>query len=327
MTCGEGLGAFPVILFAYNRPEHLRLTVESLLTNRLSAESDLHVFSDGAKSPAAAVAVAGVRDYLRTVTGFRSTRIVERERNLGLAASVIAGTSEVLSRHDACIVMEDDMLAAPSFLDFMNAALATYRDRPEVFSVTGYNYPLPIPEGYPEDAYLSYRGSSWGWGTWADRWRKVDWAVRDYAQFADGPKLRALFARGGADLPGMLDLQMQGKIDSWSIRFDYAHCKHDAFCLHPTTSKIQNIGFDGSGVHCGTSDDYSVALDPGEGGFNLSPDLQPDPDIMRMVSDRFRPGRRPVGTIMRAARKARRWTRDIFRGKRAVDSEGFHPRI
>ena len=321
------MGSFPVILFAYNRPEHLRRTVESLLANRRSAATDLHIFSDGPKTPEQAVAVGKVRDYLRTIAGFRSVRIVERERNMGLAASVIAGTSEILGRHDACIVMEDDMLAAPSFLDFMNVALETYRDRQDVFSVTGYNYPLPIAPNYPEDAYLSYRGSSWGWGSWADRWCKVDWEMRDYPHFAASAEARGRFARGGEDLPGMLKLQMEGKIDSWSIRFDYAHCKHEAFCLHPVKSKIQNIGFDGSGVHCGASEDYRVDLDSGERDFRLRPDLRPDPAIIQMVSDRFRPQRRSVGTLIRAARKAQRWTRDKLRGKGAIDDERFHPRI
>src|SRR4029077_1970924 len=113
-------------------------------------------FSDGPKTQAQAAAVGEVRDYLRTIAGFRSVRIMEREHNMGLAASVIAGTSEILDSHDACIVMEDDMLAAPSFLDFMNASLEAYKDRQDVFSVTGYNYPLPIAADYPKDAYLSY---------------------------------------------------------------------------------------------------------------------------------------------------------------------------
>ena len=70
--------------------------------------------------------------------------------------------------------MEDDLLTSSNFLAFVNSALSTYEDRRDVFSVTGYNYPLPMPPSYREDAYLSYRGSSWGWGTWRDRWSQVD---------------------------------------------------------------------------------------------------------------------------------------------------------
>jgi hypothetical protein len=86
----------------------------------------------------------------------------------------------------------------------------------------------------------------------------------------------------------MLQRQMSGELDSWSIRFDYAHYKHDAVCLHPVVSKVQNIGFDGSGVHCGESDDYHVELDPGDRPFSLRPDLAIDPSVMRAFDRKFR---------------------------------------
>ena len=309
---------FPVILFAYNRPEHTRLTIEALCQNRLASASDLHVFSDGPKNNSHAESVKQVRAYLRTVSGFLTVQIIERERNMGLAASVIAGVSQVLNDHPACIVVEDDMQSSPNFLEFMNSALQVYRERRDIFSVTGYNYPLPIPTHYPQDAYLSYRGSSWGWGTWADRWRSIDWSVGDYAKFCADPHDHDLFARGGNDLPGMLKLQLEGKLDSWAIRFAYAHHRNNAFCLHAVRSKIQNIGFDGSGVHCGVSDDYRVELDDGEHAFHLPPDIGPDPLILSLFDARFRsPHSAPNASakfLSRAVRKARKVARGILAG-------------
>jgi glycosyltransferase involved in cell wall biosynthesis len=310
---------FPIVLFTYNRPEHTRRTIESLRRSAGAADSELWIFSDGPKNARHAAAVGQVRDYLRSVDGFRSVRVIARERNMGLAASVIAGTTEILEERSACIVMEDDMLSAPNLLTFMNGALETYVDRPDIFSVTGYNYPLPIPSGYPEDAYLSYRGSSWGWGTWLDRWRKVDWAVSDYASFLADPAEQALFARGGNDLAAMLKLQMEGKLDSWSIRFDYAHYKHNAFCLHAVRSKIQNIGFDGSGVHCDVSNAYQVELDPGDRPLRLSPDLQPDPTLLRIFDARFRSthtgASAPADLWSRAVRRLRGAARKMLAGR------------
>lgn len=281
----------PIVLFAYDRPGHLRQTIEALAGNDGAGESELVVYSDGPKDADSADSVEAVRDYLRSVAGFRSVTVVERERNLGLAASVIAGVTEVLARTPSVIVMEDDLLTSRNFLVFVNAALSTYEQRPDVFSVTGYNYPLRIPPTYREDAYLSYRGSSWGWGTWRDRWNRVDWAVSDYADFVMDARSQELFRRGGDDLAPMLERQMAGELDSWSIRFDYAHYKHDAFCVHPVVSKVQNIGFDGSGVHCGDSDDYSVDLDPGDRPFSLNPDLSVDASVLHAFEQRFRPGK------------------------------------
>jgi hypothetical protein len=295
----------PIVLFTYDRPDHTRQTLEALRANEGARESDLIVYSDGPKTPDRAESVQDVRAYLGSLTGFKSITVVDREHNLGLAASVIAGVTEALTESPSVIVMEDDLLTSTNFLAFVNAALATYERRPDVFSVTGYNYPLQIPETYREDAYLSYRSSSWGWGTWADRWNQVDWSISDYDAFVRDERAQELFRRGGDDLAPMLELQMTGKLDSWSIRFDYAHYKHDAFCVHPVVSKVQNIGFDGTGVHCGESDDYFVELDQGARPFSLNPDLAVDPGVLRAFDRKFRPGR-PTALRASGLRRGRR---------------------
>jgi glycosyltransferase involved in cell wall biosynthesis len=305
----------PIVLFTYNRPNHTRLTIEALLRNSEAKDSSLHVFSDGPKHEKAAANVLRVREYLSGVSGFKSIRVTERDHNLGLAASVISGVSEILEQHDCCIVLEDDMVCAPNFLAFMNQALTIYRDRHDVFSVTGYNYPLPIRKNHPESAYLSYRGSSWGWGTWRDRWRKVDWQVGDYAQFSNDPREQEAFSRAGEDMPNMLKMQMAGKLDSWAIRFDYAHHKNNAFCLHAVRSKIQNIGFDGSGVHCDVSDDYKVELDDGDKTFALSPHIELNDEILQLFNARFRP--RYVAGLSAATKKVEKSS-----GRKAV-AENF----
>jgi hypothetical protein len=287
----------PIVLFTYDRPDHARRTLEALAANRGAAESDLFVYSDGPRTADREGSVRAVREYLKTVTGFRSVTVIEREQNMGLGNSVIAGVTDVLGHADSVVVMEDDLLTANTFLSFVNSALSTYEHQADVFSVTGYNYPLDMPATYREDAYLSYRGSSWGWGTWRDRWSEVDWSVSDYAEFVRDPKAQELFRRGGDDLPVMLEMQMSGELDSWSIRFDYAHFKHDAFCVHPVVSKVQNIGFDGSGIHCDVSDDYDVELDPGDRPFQLRPGLGVDAAVMSAFDRRFRPS--PVRRLIR----------------------------
>jgi len=289
----------PVVLFTHDRPDHTRRTLEALAANAGAEASDLFVYSDASATAASEELVRAVREYLRTVAGFRSVTVVEREKNMGLANSVIAGVTDVLSNADSVVVVEDDLVTTKSFLAFVNSALVTYKARAEIFSVTGYNYPLKMPPDYREDVYLSYRGTSWGWGTWRDRWETVDWSVSDFAEFSRDARAQERFRRGGDDLPRMLEMQMAGEVDSWSIRFDYAHYKHDAFCVHPVRSKVQNIGFDGSGVHCETTDYYHVELDPSDRPLRLPPDLAVDASVLRAFDEEFRPSQ---GSIFRRSR-------------------------
>ncbi len=277
----------PIVLFTYNRPEHTRMTVDSLRRNPEAQDSILYVYSDGPKNDAHIAAVQSVRRYLRSIEGFKSVTVIERQENRGLAASIISGVSEVLERHCSVIVMEDDLLSAPKYLSYMNSALRTYRLRSDIFSVTGYNYPLPIPSDYCEPTYLSYRGSSWGWGTWKDRWNKVDWELKGFPEILKDDEAQRRFARGGNDLFPMLKLQMAGKLDSWAIRFDFAHSTNDALCVHPVRPLIRNIGFDGTGVHCSVGNDYDVKLDLDDRPLVLNPNIRVDEQIIRIFNERF----------------------------------------
>jgi len=281
----------PIALFVYNRPEHTRRTVEALQRNRLADASDLYVFSDAPRNAGAIEAVAQVRGHVAELRGFRSVRVISREQNLGLAGSVIAGVSELCESSGSVIVIEDDIVTGPDFLGFLNEGLDRYRDVPRVFSVGGLSFDIEVGQDYAYDAYFSYRSASCGWATWADRWRRADWGMSDYPQFVRDRRLRCAFSRGGRDLPRMLDLQMGGHIDSWSIRWDYAHFQHDGLALLPVEPRLQHIGDDGSGVHVRRARRVAVPLR----SFPTAPDFYRLPDVVavepvlaKQVRDRFR---------------------------------------
>ncbi len=269
----------PIVVFCYNRPQHLRRTLEALRQNTLATTSDLIVFSDGAKNQASAVLVQQTREVLAGLAGFKSIEIVAAERNQGLARSVIQGVSQVLQTHESVIVLEDDMLCTPDFLDYMNAALRTYRPRKDIFSVTGFTPPLSLPTGYHDDLYLAPRASSWGWGTWRGRWQQADWEVADFEKIKNDPSWKKRITAGGEDLWPMLVKQQRGVIDSWAIRWTLAHIRHDAYGLYPTKSKIQNIGTDGSGTNF-TFSTSAHGQELAEGEVVMDPALRPDPAVL-----------------------------------------------
>ncbi|HEY2380151.1 MAG TPA: sugar transferase [Terriglobia bacterium] len=273
----------PVVLFCYKRPDHTRQTLEALRLNSLAARTELYVFSDAPRTEFERTNVDEVRRVLARIDGFKSVNVVERSANLGLARSVITGVSSLFERYERLVVLEDDIVTAPDYLAFINEALAAYETESRVFSVTGFNFPIAIDPSYPFDAYFSYRCNSWGWATWRDRWRMVDWDVQDYPVFKSDVQARRQFNRGGNDLANMLDLQFQGKIDSWAIRWCYAHYQNNAFCVFPVQSRVRNIGFDGTGVHCGVTDRLSVEIGNSLSGaaVRFPREIRPDPRIVR----------------------------------------------
>lgn len=257
----------PIALFVYNRPKHLRRTVESLRANKLAQQSNLFVFADAAKNESVASAVEAVRNFVRTIKGFKSVTLTERARNFGSVATVITGVTQLVERFGRVIVVEDDLLTTSDFLTFMNCALERYRNEARIFSVSGFNFAVNPPDDYRYDVFCSCRCSSWGWGTWKDRWEKVDWSISDFDEFRSDKVRQRSFNRGGEDLSRMLALQKAGQINCWDIRWAYAHFTHNAAALLPVVSRVYNIGLDGSGLHCRRALYRQHAL-PAEGDTN-----------------------------------------------------------
>lgn len=253
----------PVVLFTYNRLDVTVETLRRLSENILSTDTDVFIFSDGYKGDNDKDKVLSVREYLakfKEDNVFHHVEVREASTNKGLAKSIIDGVSEIISIYGRVIVLEDDLYTTEDFLQYMNGALDYYSNDEKVWSIAGYGYDLKSLENYPSDVYLSYRGSSWGWATWKDRWDSVDWAVSSYGSRRYYLKEKVKFARGGNDLPSMLKAQMNGKIDSWAVRWCFSQSLQDKYTVYPKNSKIENHGF-GTGTHSLESDGerYSIS--------------------------------------------------------------------
>lgn len=237
----------PVALFAFRRPDHLARTLASLAAAHGAPQTELTIFCDGARDERDVDAVAAVRTVARAAQGFRSVTVAEAPGNLGLAASVIRGVDAMLTQAPTVVVLEDDMLVAPDFLDVMHSGLGLYADEPDVISIHGYC--PPSARSLPDSFFL--RGADcWGWATWRRGWDVFD---------ADGARLLAELERRGLTrefdfddaypYTRMLRDQVAGRVDSWAIRWYASAFLRSKLTLYPGVSRVRNIGQDGSGTH------------------------------------------------------------------------------
>jgi hypothetical protein len=241
----------PIALFTYARPEHTKRTIEALQANAGATESELFIFSDAAKNPTATIAVAQVRSYLRTITGFKRIEIIERPTNLGLADSIVDGVSTLVGRYGRAIVLEDDIVTAPSFLSFMNQALTLYEHDQAVMHVSGYFYPLTDLEAttVPETFFYN-QTSCWGWGTWQRAWKhyQAD-AGALLAEIKRSGQLRTFDMDNRFRFSSTLRANAEGRQHTWAIKWHASVFLRYGLCLHPRYSLTHNIGHDGSGTH------------------------------------------------------------------------------
>jgi hypothetical protein len=241
----------PIALFVYNRPGHVRRTVEALRCNELATASDLYVFSDGPRSEAGRAAIDEVRRYVRNISGFASVQIYERDTNAGLAGSIVAGVSKLCSEHGQVIVVEDDLVTSRYFLQYMNDALQLYRDHESVASIHAYCY--PVKRQVPETFFL--RGADcWGWATWERAWRYFEPDGTKLLRELLDRRLETVFDLDGAyGFTQMLRDQISGRNDSWAVRWHASCFLRGKLTLYPRRSLVYNFGHDGSGTHGGST--------------------------------------------------------------------------
>jgi hypothetical protein len=248
----------PITLFAYNRPRHIRQTVESLQKNELAAESDLFIYTDGPKKPEHVDSVHEVREYVHSVDGFRSVKVIERDENYGLARSIITGVTEVVNRFGRVIVLEDDLVMSPYFLRYMNDALERYRDEKQVMHIAGYMYPIN-PVSLPQT--LFYRQTTcWGWATWQRSWRHFESDALRLAASFDRQMRHRFTIEGSYDFWEHLRLNCSGAWETWAIKWYASVFLAGGLCLHPTRSLVANIGLDASGTNCSPTKLFDVAI-------------------------------------------------------------------
>jgi putative methyltransferase (TIGR04325 family) len=246
----------PIVLFTYNRPDHTRKTLEALAVNEYADESELLIYSDGPKNQDAIDKVQAVRSLIKNVQGFKSVKIIERDKNWGLANSVIDAVTNIVNKYGRIIVLEDDILTSPYFLRYMNDGLNIYENEEKVISIHAYQYPIS-PKGLPATFFLKGADCQ-GWATWASRWSIFENDANKLLNYIIDNNLQYEFdINGSYPYTQMLKSQIEKKVDSWAIRWYASAFINNKYTLYPNKSIIYNIGFDNSGIHCDEVDNFN----------------------------------------------------------------------
>ena len=248
----------PVILFTYNRLWHTKKTVEALQKNELALETKLFIYSDDANNNDNRESVDRVREYIKTISGFKTVIINERAKNFGLANSIIDGVGAVVKEYGKVIVLEDDLVTSPCFLSFMNKALETYKNDEKVMHISGSVY--PIDNRKLDDTYFIKPASCWGWGTWERAWSYYRKDVDYYLKIFNREMIYDFNLNNSYKYFDQIKLNKKGKLDTWAIFWYASIYLNKGLSLHPKESYVQNIGHDGEGENCEESTYYEVEL-------------------------------------------------------------------
>lgn len=256
--------------------------LEGLKKDNLAAASPLYLISDGPREQDKEQVLA-VRDYLCTVTGFKYIKHIYFDRND--RSQIWEKRREICSQYGKYIFLEEDCVPYNGLLYFLNKGLLQYQDDSSVFAICGY---VPPVKGI-NDLKRLYRVPSfnvWGFGSWARATLPVQETItpteyNDYLYSAD-------FLRRVNKSFSMLYLaELKRVAQNDLLAFDIMSRLHvlnkGMYSIYPPGSLVQNIGFDGSGQHCGNTHRFNVKI------RNLDPSCfdYKKPIVSKLVIDEF----------------------------------------
>jgi hypothetical protein len=250
----------PIILFVYNRPWHTEQTLNALMHNELAFESTLYIYCDGVKNNAnqeQKQKLIEVRDIVRSKQWCKEVHIIESEFNKGLADSIISGVTEVINKYGKVIVLEDDIVTAKGFLKYMNDALDVYENKKKVMHISGYMYPHS-KNNLPDTFFYKLPYPGGGWATWSRAWKYFNNETKYLYDYFEKKNLWSRFNTvGGEYLQSQLKSNLDGNLKTWFVKWHAILIIKKGYTLFPKKSLTYNTGFDGSGVHCSTTDRFN----------------------------------------------------------------------
>ena len=263
----------PIGIITYSRIIHLRQTIESLRNNDLATKSELYIFLDGPR-PGDEKLVNTVREYLYTIDGFKKVSITERKEN-DRVRNYRDGVNYLFDKYGKIIFLEDDNIVSPYFLQFMNDGLEFFKENKKIFSICGYNVPAKFPMGYEYDYYLSRYFNAWGFATWSDRNHlDVEDIKNAYSELLDDKALYRKVKKEHPKLAVNLKKIQENRLKAGDYPIVFHSIKHDLYSVKPIHSLVDNIGHDGSGIHCGISDRFRNDLNHARTRINFIEDIE-----------------------------------------------------
>ena len=275
----------PVLIPTLNRYVHFKRCVESLSACIHADKTDLFIFLDYPLKEAHWEGYELIKAYLPNIKGFKTVNVIEREKNYGAVDNYLKSLSYVFERYDRLIFSEDDNEFSPNFLDYINKGLEVYEKRHDIFSITGYNSPFPMPGWYNHDAYLRTGFTAWGVGIWREKWNQINWTLDNFNTMYEKKENLKEIKKNYQRYIGVIN-KIRDTKKILGDGFIFLHMLDKGlFSVYPVKTRVKNTGHDGSGVNCGNNGTIYLnqAVYEGEGEPYLPYDLKLDKNLTKYV--------------------------------------------
>jgi hypothetical protein len=241
---------FGVLIVGYKRSESLRAILDVCLGVQIKR---IYIAIDAPKD---SDTESKQREIHRQIEEFRQVfngdiKILQRERNVGCAASVLSAVDWLFENETYGVVIEDDCIPVPDFFKFCSYAFPIIDDQPNTWLSCGTQLaPASIKET-DEQWLLSIYPLTWGWATTSVKWREITKSIRNLkshnvlSSWSDNSYWNAGALRA-----------LKGYTDVWDTLLVLAMLANKKTALLPAESLIRNVGNDENATHTTGSSDW-----------------------------------------------------------------------
>ncbi len=194
-------------------------------------------------------------------------KVVRHERNLGLKAHILS-QGRWLDEYDAVVILEDDVVVARDFWNYVRQTVTRYGDNDEVAGISLYSFAVNYHVRRPftplrtsDDVYFMNCASSWGQVWMRRQWRCFEAWLKAHADFTYSPALPLSI--------------LSWKAQSW-LKYHTRYCiEENKYFVFPYISRSTN--FSDLGMHVDVRNSlYQVPLMQGRSGVLRLPEKVSD---------------------------------------------------
>ncbi|MBO5334272.1 MAG: glycosyltransferase family 2 protein [Clostridia bacterium] len=237
----------PVALIFFNRDDTLKSVFEQV---RKAKPSKLFLIQDGARENREddIEGIAACRKVVENVDWECEIFKNYSEENLGCGRRVSSGISWVFESVDRAIILEDDCVIEPTFINFCDELLEKYKDDERVAMISALNHFVDWDCG-DNSYFFAKTGAIAAWATWKRVWDNFDFTIKYYNDDYVKKVIKSSFNHkyaANARMKNWQSIYERGqkgeKIRYWGPQFGFLKYRTTALSIVPSHTLSSNVG-------------------------------------------------------------------------------------
>lgn len=236
----------PVLFVTFVRPDYARQTWEGI---KATKPKTLYFYSNKGRAEKEGDVERNneIRSYINEIDWDCDLHIFFREECVNVYDSLRGAIDWLFDNEERGIILEEDCVPTKAFFSFVDQMIEKFKEDKRVWCISGDNIIKQNPSGY--DYMFSHLHAMYGWASWRDRWRMVNWDHLYIKETIDEHIYYRLFktkeqakAKEKA-LSNMEDMLYRTKC--WDYIFGLCMDQYHALTVQPKEHLVKNIGVTG----------------------------------------------------------------------------------